>query len=308
MNDEIRHALETIASRGTDPGAAEVWQQAFGAAPQRRRRGHRVRMAVAAAAAALIFAVVGVAFRTGPSDSHHLVVATPTTAPSPAGTPLRPFTVLDRIVDGRPFVRQVATDTNGGLWFMYGQTLKHVDAAGSITVAPLPKGFTVIQDAVSTQLVVDPDGTAWLLGVTNIPAAKPSTTLVEVKLGASSAKLIPLGQLPDNAAAEGFRPPELHGLHSPAALASDGAGHVALALDATSVVRVYDAENGTFNDVQLPKATDASSLRYFRDGKLAIGLVRYGDGKPAITAVIASTDGSLSLSDRRRRLLARKSV
>jgi hypothetical protein len=112
--------------------------------------------------------------------------------------------------------------------------------------------------------------------------------------GATSAKLIPVGPLPDDSVAEGFRPPELRGIHSPVALASDGAGHIALALDATPAVRVYDAESATFTDISLPMNTDAFSLRYFPDGELAIGLASYGDGKPATTAAIASTDGSLS--------------
>jgi hypothetical protein len=108
-----------------------------------------------------------------------------------------------------------------------------------------------------------------------------------------TARLIPFGPLPDNAAAEAFRPPDLRGIHSPVVLASDGNGHVALALNATSAVRVYNAGRGTFTDVPLPRASDAWSLRYFDDGGLAIGLVSYTGAIPT-TAVIATPDGSLS--------------
>jgi len=185
--------------------------------------------------------------------------------------------VLDRIVDGSIDIQQVVLDAHGGAWFMFGETLKHLDAAGSVTVVRLPKGFTVIQDTVSPQVVVDPNGTVWVIG---------QSGLAEVKLGATSAKLIPLGPLPNNLRTEGFP------AHTPVALASDGGGHVAVALQATSLVRVYNSRSGTLSDVRLPNATDGVSLRYFRDGRLAIGLAFYG-GLPN-KAVIANTDGSLS--------------
>jgi len=210
------------------------------------------------------------------SGGEKQTAATTTTATSPARSALRTAAVLDRIVDGSIDIQQVALDAHGGAWFMFGETLKHLDAAGSVTVVRLPKGFTVIQDTVSPQVVVDPSGTAWVIG---------QSDLAEVKLGATSAKLIPLGPVPNNARTDGST-------HPPVALASDGGGHVAVALDGTSAVRVCNTRSGTFSDVRLPNATDAASLRYFGDGKLAIGLVRIG--QPETTAVIASADGSRS--------------
>jgi hypothetical protein len=194
--------------------------------------------------------------------------------------------VFDRFVDGDSSVQQVALDNDGGAWFMFRETLKHLDAAGSVAVVRLPTGFTVIQDTVSPQLAVDPDGTVWVLGYTNFGG--PNVGLVEVAPGANTGKLIRLGHFPDN----GLGPTGFGGAYAPSALASDGAGHVALALSATSAVRVYNSRSGTFSDVRLPNATDAVSLRYFGDGKLAIGLVRIG--QPETTAVIASADGSRS--------------
>jgi hypothetical protein len=165
-----------------------------------------------------------------------------------------------------------------------GASFEHVDAAGAVTSISLPKGFADTQDATAPLFMIDPDGTAWALG---------STDLAEVPPGATKATLIPLGQLPDNAVAEGFRPPELRQIHSPVTLASDGAGHVALALDATSAVRVYSSRDGHFSDLQLPDGTDALSLSYFHDGSLAIGLGSY-TGDKANKAVVAAPDGSLS--------------
>ena len=182
------------------------------------------------------------------------------------------------------FSRQIVLDTKGGAWILSGSVLKHIDATGSLTVTrPLPKEFNVGGASQSSVFAVDPDGTIWVLG---------QTELAQVKPGATHARVIQLGPFPDDAVAESYRPPELRGGHWPVALASDGAGHVAVALDATPVVRLYNATNGAVTDVRLPKNFDGWSLRYFRDGRLAIGLAGYGDGKPETTAVIAEPDGS----------------
>jgi hypothetical protein len=288
MNDQIRSALETIASRGSDPGATEVWQQAFRAAPKRRRR-RRARAALAATTALLVIAGVVVALHAGRSPSRQVVVAPPTTAKSSLGTPEQPVTVFDRIVESDSSAQQVAPDADGGAWFAFNGALKHLDATGSVTVVRLAKQWTFMPDNDPNPIIaVDPDGTVWALGQTNFAKPKLGATLAEVTPGAGAAKLIPLGQLPD----AGRGPNGFGAAPTPYALASDGAGHVALALLDTSVVRVYDSRHGTFTDVRLPTSTEALSLRYFGDGKLAIGLAGYV-GR-ATTAIIASTDGSRS--------------
>ena len=152
----------------------------------------------------------------------------------------------------------------------------------------MPKQWFYPDNDPNPVIAVDPDGTVWALGMRNVADARLGATLAEVTPGAGTAKLIPLGQLPD----AGRGPDGFGAAPTPYTLASDGAGHVALALLDTSVVRVYDSRHGTFTDVHLPTATEAESLRYFGDGKLAIGLAGYV-GR-ASTAVIASADGSRS--------------
>ena len=53
MNDQIERALATLADRGNDPGAAQVWARANADAPRRRRRT-QVRAGAAGVAAVLV--------------------------------------------------------------------------------------------------------------------------------------------------------------------------------------------------------------------------------------------------------------
>ena len=107
-----------------------------------------------------------------------------------------------------------------------------------------------------------------------------------------AAVLIPLGELTENAGAEGSRPAEIRTVHPPRVIAVDNAGHVAMGLEATSIVRIYNSVTRAFTDLRLPKGTDAFA-RYFKDGRLAIGLANDSNGGTN-TAVIAALDGSLS--------------
>ena len=186
-------------------------------------------------------------------------------------------------------------DPHSGIWFLIGRATKvdldHLDAAGTLVSIPLPKSFAG-GSANSNPglgehdptLAVDPDGTAWVLG----PRA-----LAEATARASTARLIPFGPLPDNHDAELSQPLPARGAHAQQVLASDGAGHVAFALTATSIIREYSATTGRFTDLELPTGADAMSLRYFADGGLAIGIDNFVNGDRT-HAIVAQPNGALS--------------
>ena len=186
-------------------------------------------------------------------------------------------------------------DPHSGIWFLIGRATKvdldHLDAAGTLSSIALPKAFaggSANSDPGLGEhdptLAVDPDGTVWVLG----PRA-----LAEATAGASTAKLIPFGPLPDNHDAELSQPLPVRGGHAQQVLASDGSGHVAFALTATSIIREYTAGTGRFTDLELPTGADAMSLRYFADGGLAIGIDNFVNGDRT-HAIVAPAEGALS--------------
>ncbi len=190
---------------------------------------------------------------------------------------LQPVVVLDRVENADLYGADLVSDPRSGVWFVISDNesgavrLDHLDAKGSLRSIPLPAEFANGAGSPDPMLAVDPDGTAWVLG---------QSALAEVGRTAVMPKLIPLGSWPNTEP------------HTPRVLASDGAGHVAVAFDDTTVVRVYNARSGTFSDVSLPVGTDAWSLRYFADGSLAIGLTIF-HAQPTV-ALIATPSGSLS--------------
>jgi hypothetical protein len=186
-------------------------------------------------------------------------------------------------------------DPHSGIWFLIDRATKvdldHLVAGGALASIPLPKEFAGGSANPNPglgehdpTLAVDPDGTVWALG---------PRTLAEVAPGASTAKLIPFGPLPDNPDAELSQPLPLRGDHAQQVLTSDGSGRVAFALTATSVIREYNAETGVFSDLKLPTGADAMSLRYFADGGLAIGIDNFVNGDRT-HAIVAQPDGALS--------------
>jgi hypothetical protein len=186
-------------------------------------------------------------------------------------------------------------DPHSGIWFLIGRATKvdldHLDPAGAVVSIALPKAFaggSANSDPGLGEhdptLAVDPDGTVWVLGPRMLAEARP---------GASTARLIPFGPLPDNPDAELSQPLPVRGAHAQQVLASDGSGHVAFALTATSIIREYSARTGRFSDLQLPTGADALSLRYFAGGGLAIGLDNFVNGDQS-HAIVAQPDGALS--------------
>jgi len=230
--------------------------------------------------AGIVLSVVLLAACGAKDQAAHVRVSSSPSAPAALSSKVAYSTASDAEVFGEP-----VADPTSGIWYMTGTVnLDHLNSSAALTSISLPREFYAGRESWDPTFAVDPDGTAWALGASD---------LAEVTAGAQTAKLIPLGPLPDNGTAESYRPSDLRGVHSPQVLASDGGGHIAVALSATSVVRVYSRANGTFSDLDLPTGTDAWSLRYFGNGSLAIGLENYLH-HDSTYAVIASTDGSLS--------------
>ena len=200
------------------------------------------------------------------------------TTPAPR-RPLQSVVVLDRGENEGLFGADFVPDPASGVWFVITDNdsgavrLDHLDADGSVRSIPLPSEFAIGAGRRDPMLAIDPDGTAWVLG---------QRSLAEVGRAATMPKLIPLGRWPNTE------------IHEPQVLASDGAGDVAVALEDTTLVRVYNAHTASFSDLTLPVGTDAWSLRYFADGSLAIGLSGFDSSPFTRTALIASPLGSLS--------------
>lgn len=257
----------------------------FPSEPQRASRRQRalvVRGAGLVGAVAIVVAVALIAaalLSTSSAPKHQAIVSgNPTTTTKPHGREqLQSVVVLDRGENADLFGADLVPDPTSGVWFVITDNdsgavrLDHLGANGSLRSIPLPSEFAIGAGSRDPMLAIDPDGTAWILG---------QRSLAEVGRTATTPRLIPLGRWPNTE------------IHDPQALASDGAGHVAVAFEDTTLVRVYNASTASFSDLTLPVGTDAWSLRYFADGSLAIGLTIF-HAQPTV-ALIASPGGSLS--------------
>jgi hypothetical protein len=257
----------------------------FPSEPQRASRHRRalVRRGAGLVGAVAIVVVVALIASALLSTSHAakrqiLVTGNPTTTTTahanPAGQ-LQPEVVFRRNV-GADGGASVVGDAQSGVWFLLAGDahvhLDHLDAARSLRAIPMPEQFETGLSERNPMIAVDADGTAWALG---------QHALAEVSPTATTPRLFPLGAWPNTE------------IHTPMAIASDGAGHVAIAFQDTTLVRVFSAASGTFSDLQLPVGTDAYSLAYFGDGSLAMGLL-IGSLREVNTALIAAPDGSFS--------------
>ena len=255
----------------------------FPSGPQRASRHQRALVLrgaglVGAVAVVVVVALIAAALMsTSHAAKHEIFVTGNPTTTTGAAAPgqLRPVVVLRRNGNAEAGA-SVVGDGKSGVWFLIadqaGVHLDHLDAAGSLRAISMPVQFDAGRNERNPMIAVDPDGTAWALG---------QRALAEVSPTATGPRLFPLGKWPNQE------------VHTPMAIASDGAGHVAIAFQDTTLVRVFNAASRTFSDLQLPVGTDAYSLAYFGDGSLAMGLL-IGSLHAVNTALIAAPDGSFS--------------
>jgi hypothetical protein len=117
-------------------------------------------------------------------------------------------------------------------------------------------------------LAVTSAGTVWLGINATLTRLDPST-------GAVQTWRIPAPG--DNPAAESFRPPEVQGLYLVEAIAASPDGsQIAIAMDLSSSVELFDPAAGTFTQIAMPAASDTpQSLAYAPGGTLGVGLANY---------------------------------
>ena len=179
-------------------------------------------------------------------------------------------------------------DPHSGIWFLIGRATKvdldHLDARRHARVDPAAQ----VVCGGQRELESGPRrarSDAGRRSRRHRVGARPACARRGHGARASTARLIPFGPLPDNHDAELSQPLPVRGAHAQQVLASDGSGHVAFALTATSIIREYSATTGRFTDLELPTGADALSLRYFADRGLAIGIDNFVNGDRTHTIV-----------------------
>jgi len=150
MNDQIERALATLADRGNDPGAAQVWARANADAPRRRRRT-QVRAGAAGVAAVLVASFLVFALSAKSSGSQHVVVSEP---PSPTAPTTSPAPVVSKVA--------IAFTLDNAIWTMEpdGSDVHRVTPLGCCSVSAWNPAHTELAVDYSGQLtIIRPDGT-----------------------------------------------------------------------------------------------------------------------------------------------------
>ena len=169
-------------------------------------------------------------------------------------------------------ITALAGDPNGsGVWFWADTkttlSIFHVDGQGKLTSWPVLTGTDNVYQAESG-LAVTSAGMVWLGINATLTRLDPST-------GAVQTWRIPAPG--DNPAAESFRPTDTQGQYLVQAIAaSPGGRQIAIGLDLSSSVELFDPAAGTFTQIAMPAASDTpQSLAYAPDGTLGVGLANY---------------------------------
>jgi hypothetical protein len=179
---------------------------------------------------------------------------------------------LVTLPDGYDPITTLAGDPHGsGVWFWADTkttlSIFHVDGQGKLTSWPVLTGADNSFQAESG-LAVTSAGTVWLGINATLTRLDPST-------GAVQTWRIPAPG--DNPAAESFRPADTQGLYLVQAIAaSPGGTQIAIAMDLSSSVELFDPAAGTFTQIAMPATSDTPvSLAYTPDGTLGVGLANY---------------------------------
>jgi hypothetical protein len=140
---------------------------------------------------------------------------------------------------------------------------------------------------IQAGLAVGPTGVVWV-GANN--------TLARLDPGTGSLAFLVVPEPPDNAAAEAHRPPQVRGLHSIEALATDGSGDVAIAMSGSSAVVIYHDSSNTFSTVALAAGAEPVDVAYGANGTLAVATINWTQGGTGTTNLLelVQPDGSIS--------------
>ena|GEM_PF-4714234 len=179
-------------------------------------------------------------------------------------------------VEGSP-----AADANGGVWFFAWSTSKSLyrwdEVAQKLSSVVLP--LSDAPPAAEPAIAVDDDGSAWL-GIND--------ALVHVSPTLDILSITPAGEFPGVAEAQKYRPDDLAKVH-PIIAVSAYNGHVAIAAEAASSVRIFGPD-GKASDIALPPDSAASGLAFSSDtGRLAVGLIDYATQSNASVMVVDPT-------------------
>lgn len=174
--------------------------------------------------------------------------------------------------DGYGPITTLAGDPTGsGVWFWADTkttlSIFHVNGQGKLASWPVLTGADNVYQDISG-LVVTSAGIAWLGINATLTRLDPST-------GAVQTWRIPAPG--DNPAAESFRPSDVQGLYLVQAIAANpGGSQIAIAMDLSSSVELFDPSADTFTQIAMPATSDTPvSLAYTPDGTLGVGLANY---------------------------------
>ncbi len=174
--------------------------------------------------------------------------------------------------DGYNPITTLAGDPSGsGVWFWADTkttlSIFDVDGQGKLTSWPMLTGADNAYQAESG-LAVTSAGTVWLGINATLTRLDPST-------GAVQTWRIPAPG--DNPAAESFRPADTQGLYLVQAIAASPDGsQIAIGMDLSSSVELFNPAAGTFTQIAMPATSDTPvSLAYAPDGTLGAGLANY---------------------------------
>jgi hypothetical protein len=176
------------------------------------------------------------------------------------------------LLEGYGPITTLAGDPNGsGVWFWADTkntlSIFHVDGQGKLTSWPVLTGADNAFQALSG-LTVTSAGIVWL-GI--------NATLTRLDPGTGAVKTWRIPAPADNSAAESFRLPSVQGQYLVQAIAaSPGGSQIAIAMDLSSSVELFDPSAGTFTQIAMPAASDTpQALGYAPDGTLGVGLANY---------------------------------
>jgi hypothetical protein len=168
-----------------------------------------------------------------------------------------------RLPDGYGPITTLAGDPSGsGVWFWADTkttlSIFHLDGKGKLTSWPVLTGADNVYQAASG-LAVTSAGMVWLGINATLTRLDPST-------GAVQTWRIPAPA--DNSAAESFRPSNSQGQYLVQSIAASPDGsRIAIGMDPSSSVELFDPSAGTFTQIAMPATSDTPvSLAYAPDG------------------------------------------
>jgi hypothetical protein len=208
-------------------------------------------------------------------------------------TPVVPAAAEPPAAYGAPLA--IAADpTTSGLWYLAGSSADVSLFHWNPDTGQL-QSYSLGSPQTNTALVIGAE--VGLVATATQVWVGSRDTLFDLDTSTSHISSFAVPTPTDNPYVESHRPVSIQGFHGIESIAMSPAnGDIAIAMEGSESVAVYDPTSGSFASIELPDSDAPVSVAYASDGTLAVSAVAWPSGREGVVDFVSTSGGAPTIS------------